>query len=294
MAQETSYEKWMQQEAVPIVRGHGVRDVVNMELGDWSRIGGRGAYIQLEGMEGLTGMYVSEVAPGGQLLPEKHVYDELVYVLSGSGTTEVWTDEEHKTFFEWQAGSLFAPPLNTWHRILNGSGTKPARFLAVTTAPLIVDMFHSTSFVYNCDYVFRDRFDGRPDYFSVGERRAKTSSWGQTWVWETNFIPDVPGTSLDPSSEFGRGNTATMYEMSDNILAGHLAQWPVGKYRNAHHHGGGAILFIVRSQGYTLMWPQELGTRPFESGAGDQVVRVDWNVGTVMSPPGGWFHQHFN
>ena len=54
------------------------------------------------------------------------------------------------------------------------------------------------------------------------------------------------------------------------------------------------MLFVVRSQGYTLMWPRELGIHPYEDGHSDQVVKVPWRVGSVFSPGTGWFHQHFN
>jgi hypothetical protein len=77
-------------------------------------------------------------------------------------------------------------------------------------------------------------------------------------------------------------------------LIGHLAEWPVGRYHKAHFHGGGAVLVILRSEGYSLMWPNHLGTRPYENGFGDQVVRIDWVPGSVFSPPTNWFHQHFN
>lgn len=292
---DSTYETWMRQEGVPIARGHGVPDVRELELNEWKRLAGRGAYIQLQGLEGLTGIYTVEIPPGGALNPEKHMFEELIYVLSGRGTAELWTaDGGPKKTFEWQPGALFAPPLNTWHCFYNASGDEPVRMLAVTGAPLIMDVFHSTHFIFNSDYAFHDRYDGRDDYFVVGPRHKTNSSWGETWVWETNYIPDVNGADLDPSDHFGDGNRATNYEMSGNVLVGHMAEWPVGKYRKAHHHGGGAVLLIVRSHGYTLMWPSALGMRPFESGHGDKVVRVDWREGGVLSPPSGWFHQHFN
>src|SRR5437867_313343 len=110
----TTYERWMQEEAIPIVRGHGVTDLHEIQLEPWPRMEGRGAFIQLQGMEGLSGMYTVEIPPAGALNTEKHIYDELMYVLQGRGTTEVWNrpNGPRKTF-EWETGTLFAPPLNT-------------------------------------------------------------------------------------------------------------------------------------------------------------------------------------
>jgi hypothetical protein len=59
------YEQWIQDEGVPIVEDYAVRDVMTVALGPWERLGGRGAYVQLAGMEGLTGMYVAEIPPAG-------------------------------------------------------------------------------------------------------------------------------------------------------------------------------------------------------------------------------------
>ncbi|HLQ24192.1 MAG TPA: hypothetical protein VK132_13340, partial [Gemmatimonadales bacterium] len=99
---------------------------------------------------------------------------------------------------------------------------------------------------------------------------------------------------IDPAESKGQGVAITQFEIAGNSLIGHLAKWPIGKYHKAHYHGGGALLVIVQSEGFTLMWPNDLGERPYERGFGERVVRVDWRPGSIFSPPTGWFHQHFN
>ena len=95
----------------PIVEGYGL-DVANVQMGPWARRGGRGAFVQLRGMEGATGMEVVEIPAGKALEPEKHLYEMVFYVVEGLGSTEVWQEAEGKRFFEWGPGSLFAPPAN--------------------------------------------------------------------------------------------------------------------------------------------------------------------------------------
>ncbi|MBM2811388.1 MAG: reactivating factor for ethanolamine ammonia lyase [Chloroflexi bacterium] len=292
-----AYQRWMVEEGVPIVRGHGVSDVMTLELGDWKRMGGQGAFIDMTGMEGLTGLYVVEIPPGGSLKAERHMYDELMYVLSGRGSTEVWAGDAEQsassTVFEWQAGALFSPPMNTWHRLYNLSGDEPARLLSATLAPLVMDVYHNAEFVFDCPFTFRDRFDGRPDYFNVGERTMNEPTG--SWVWDTSYIPDVRWDSLKEDSRKTRGAWSTVFEMGGNILAGHIYEFPAGRYQKAHYHSGGAIVVTVRGAwGYSLMWPKESGIRPYENGNADKVVRIDWKEGSVVSPPGDWFHQHFN
>src|SRR5262245_59220928 len=129
---KTSYEFWLEEEGLPVVGGYGVTDVRALPLKPWKRTGGRGAYIDLKGMEGFTGMYVGEIEPGAALHPEHHLYEELIYIIQGIGATELWSagDEGKKMHFEWQPGSLFAIPLNSRHRMINGS-KEPVFFLAV-------------------------------------------------------------------------------------------------------------------------------------------------------------------
>ena len=113
------YDTFMEAQGIPVVRDFGVRKVQDLPLRPWPRMGGRGAFIQLFGTEGLWGMYVVEVPGSGALNVERHMYEEQYLVVEGRGSTEVWQEGGTKTAFEWQRGSLFAIPLNAYHRIIN-------------------------------------------------------------------------------------------------------------------------------------------------------------------------------
>src|SRR5262245_32275364 len=89
---KTTYFKWMAEQAIPIIDGFGVEDVREITTKPWARTGGNAAFINLYGMEGVTGMYVGEIPPGGALKTEKHFYEEVIVILEGNGATEVWQD----------------------------------------------------------------------------------------------------------------------------------------------------------------------------------------------------------
>lgn len=288
--EKTTYVRWMKREGIPVFEGYGLEDVRQLELGAWTRTGGKGAFIQLYGMQGLTGMYVAGIPSGGALEPERHMYEEIICILEGQGATEVWRDGGGKQMFEWGPWSLFAPPLNSWHRMING-GKQPVKFLAATNAPIIMDIYHNEDFIFNCPYEFSDRYAGEEDFFSEGKKRYET---GMQHIWETNFIPDVRSAGLDLRDVKGSGVMLTQFELAGNELIGHLAQWPAGKYHKAHYHGPGAILLGLQSSGYVIIWDKELGVRPYEGGRGDKVVEIKWREGSLYCPPNGWFHQHFN
>jgi len=286
---KTSYESWMAKQGVPVLTGNGF-DVRQIELGPWPERGGRGAFVQLEGMEGVTGMEVVEIPPGKALEPEKHLYEKVIYVVEGLGSTEIMQEGKEKRFFEWGPGSLFGLPLNCWHRLENGR-SEPALLAAVTNAPMIMDIFHSDDFIFNCDYRFKNRYDGEEEYFGVGKKRYTVGKWN---YWDTNFIADVATAPLDAHEWKGSGGSYTGFEIAGNSMVGHLVEWPVGRYHKAHYHGAGAVLLILKSEGYSLMWPNQYGIHPFTDGHGEKIVKLDWRPGTVFSPPRGWFHQHFN
>jgi len=289
---KTFYERFMEKEGVPVVDGFGVTDVCNLPLKEWKRLGCEGAYLQLRGLEGITGVYVGKVAAGASTVAERHLYEKVVYILTGEGVAEIQQRDRVPHNIQWRAGSLFSPPMNTLHRLIN-YGNNPAMFLAITTAPMALDHYHNEEFIFNNEFAFHDRYDGEPGYFEPSNERYLATN-NRQWIWETNFISDASKAQIDAQEQKGAGVNLTQFEISNNTLIGHLAEWPVGRYHKAHFHGGGAVLVILRSTGYSLMWPNQFGTRPYENGFGAEVIRVDWAPGSVFSPPTNWFHQHFN
>jgi hypothetical protein len=131
-------------------------------------------------------------------------------------------------------------------------------------------------------------------YFVESNVRYQVGRPGRTSnVWETNFIRDAWGADLQASNK-AYGRTAAGFRMANKTFSGHIDQWPVGRYHQAHWHGPGRLLHPIRSEGFVMLWPYQLGTQPFEAGHGDEVVVEHWKAGGLYSPPGGWFHAHFN
>ena len=287
------YEEYMEREGIPIYRNvAGVSDVTELPRRPWARTGGLGTFVQLTGMiDSERGVYVGEIPAGGALNPEKHFYEEAFIILKGVGGTEVWQEGGPKVTFEWGEGSLFAPPLNTWHRLFNGS-QEPALFLAITTAPVMMDHIRDQEFIFNCDYKFMNHFSGQKDFFTPAKKWYKRGKW--TTIWPTNFIPNVHDVFMREWPHKVSGGMGVGYRMASGFPLGHISQWPVGRYHKAHYHGPGALILGLRGKGYVPLWPHEFGIHPYQDGHEDKVVIVEWGPRSIYSPPAGWFHQHLN
>ncbi|MBI1872471.1 MAG: cupin domain-containing protein [Acidobacteria bacterium] len=272
----TTYEQWLAAEQIPVTHGFHVPDLNAVEVAPWPRKGALGARIALDGTAQTNDAYVCEIPPRGEVTPQRHLFEELIYVLRGRGATTVWNDGP-KQSFEWHEGSLFSVPLNIWHQHFNLQGDEPVRYIAVTNAPFVMNLFHDLDFVFNNGYVFQSRFRGEEDYFS-----GKANFYPDR-VLETNFVADVPSFPLMDWQARGAGGKNVKFELANNTMAAHVSEFPVGTYKKAHRHGPGAHVIIIGGKGYSLLWPE-----------GQQRRRVDWQVGSMFVPPERWFHQHFN
>jgi oxalate decarboxylase/phosphoglucose isomerase-like protein (cupin superfamily) len=273
-----TYKNWQEAQKIPIINGFFVEDIKTVEVAPWDLKGGLGAFIVLEGTGGVNDAYVCEIPPGGKLKPQKHLYEEMVYVPKGHGATTVWQKDGKKHTFEWGPGSLFAIPLNARYQHFNGSGSEPARYFSVTNSCFMMNLFHNLDFIFNDDYAFTDRFDpGVDDYFS-----GKGEIHGRFFM-TTNFVADTHTVTLKDYSERGAGGTNMKFDLAGQTMGCHISEFPVGTYKKGHKHGPGAHVIVLGGQGYSLLWPE-----------GQEIQRVDWRQGSVVVPPNQWFHQHFN
>jgi len=281
----SAYDSFQAREGIPVIRGFAIQDLRRVEVKPWARLECLGTYINLDGTGETNDAFVAEIEPGKKMAPERHLFEKNIYVLEGRGATLVGDDPKSRTSFEWKRGSVFSVPINTWHQHMNGSGSEPARFVAVTTAPLVMNYFHNEDFVFANPFVFEDRMGGEKQF--QGEGKLYLGYAGRTYAWETNFIPDIETFTTYEWKERGAGGATVNFELAGNTQAAHVSQFPVGTYKKAHRHGPGAHVIIISGQGYSLLWPQD-------GGVDDRMERVDWVPGAMVVPPSNWFHQHFN
>jgi quercetin dioxygenase-like cupin family protein len=274
------YLDWIAAEGVPVFEDYAVY-LFDLETRTWPRFGMKGAAVHLQGRGDFAGMFLFEMAPGSSSTPQRHLYEEVVYVLEGTGSTQIEFADGTRRSFEWGPRSLFSVPMNARHRHFNGSGTNRALFVTTNDMPLIMNIFHNEKFVFDTDFEFTERI-GKSEYFSGGGDLILVRPGNHQW--ETNFVPDLESIELTKWDERGAGSSIILFVLADGNLHAHISEMPVGTYKKGHRHGAGAHVMIVAGTGYSLFWWDD--AKDFK--------RLDWKHGMVFPPVEGQWHQHFN
>src|ERR1700760_510606 len=155
---DSPYVRWVEAEGLDIIAAHYVPDLTTVDLRPWEARGGRGVFINHEATRTSNDCYVCEIPAGGKLAPQRQLFEEMVLVLSGSGSTRVWNDAGAEVSFEWGPGALFAIPLNANHQHFNASGREPARFVSSTNLPPVLNLYDDADFVFGTQRDFPSRF----------------------------------------------------------------------------------------------------------------------------------------
>jgi mannose-6-phosphate isomerase-like protein (cupin superfamily) len=277
-----SYLDWTKQQGIPVVEAVAV-DLNTVETAPWPRLGGgcKGAFVHLRGRGDFVALQVIDIPPGAGTDLLHHLYDEVFYVLSGSGSATIDTGDGRSASFEWGPRALFSPPLNAPFRLFNASGRETARVVCANDLPFLLNLYRNENFLFDNALRFSGRV-GREGYYT-GEGDFLPIAPGKH-MWETNFVPDLSSFELPEWEARGAGSRNIKIILADSSMHAHTSEMAVGTYKKGHRHGPGAHVFAVTGSGYTLMWKE--GDADFE--------RHEWRHGFVFAPPDGMFHQHFN
>jgi len=165
---DTPYLRFVRGDGLDIISAQYVPNLCTVELKPWPRRGdgAKGVFINHEASRTSNDCYVCEIAPGKKLEPRHHLFEEMIMVLSGRGSTTVWNNSGARVTFEWKAGSIFAIPLNCWYQHFNGSGQEVVRLVAVTNFPSVMNLYEDVDFVFNFDLTADVRVEHGPHSFS--------------------------------------------------------------------------------------------------------------------------------
>ncbi len=279
--EDSPYERWLMKARaeIPVLDGLVIDDVSSVELKPWPQMG-----------EGITGLYlrfadyqiidgrILELPPRGQTASQRHLYEKGIFFISGRGHTVIQQEGETPQRIDWKPGSLFSIPLNVRHQHYN-DGEEPARLLAISSFPFILNSVNNEKFVTDNPFVFTDRYDAGESYLESSERISE-------YFHATNFVDDILSTETRAEKRRGKGASRINWSMAGNTMIDmHVSEMSPGTYKKAHRHSSDAFILLLSGQGFSVTWPE---------GRFDKRYRVDWRAGTLFVPPTYWYHQHLN
>lgn len=275
-----TYAEWVAAEGMLVHEGLAI-DLNDAETRPWDRLGVDAAMVHLDAQGDFCNLILVDLPPGAASNPWQHLFESIIYVLDGNGSTVLTMPDGSTTTFEWGPGSLFSIPLNLRYQLLNASGTRRARLACMTNMPMLVKLFRDDAAVFDTDLQFPERWPSRQQQEGTGTLSLTT---GDRFLWTTNLVPDVlTFDRLQDAPSRGRGNSTVHLVLAENSLHAHISEIPPGNYKKAHRHSEGYLIIQLSGAGYSLYW--------FD---GEPVQRVNWRSGMLHSPQSGMWHQHFN
>jgi quercetin dioxygenase-like cupin family protein len=225
-----------------------------------------------------------EIPPGGSLPPHRHLAEEMILIVSGSGYTQMWPRPEvRKERYDWKEGDLLSPSLNVWHQHFNSSQTTPARYLSVSTAPLTRNLFHNSAFLTASDFQFEDRWNQgvtqKPEYTP-----EDTTGPENVRMKVGHLLPDLRGRELRKRSRDMLGITIVP---DGDMAANELLEMEVREFTLTdgttpeHRHVWETVYFVLKGDGYVTL---QKGDRPER--------RLDWTEGDLFLVEANEYHNH--
>jgi quercetin dioxygenase-like cupin family protein len=232
-----------------------------------------------------------EIPPGGRTPPDRHLAEEVIYIVSGEGYTSMWMrDGDKPQRYEWKAGDLLSPSLYAWHQHFNTSTDTPARYISMTSTPLTRNLFHNEEFVTASGFMFEDRWQ-----IGVTRQPAYKRPDNIDMV-AGHFLPDLPGRKLQGKE----GSLGITIRTTGDMAGNRILQTLVREYQgddpllplDGHTHPWEVAYLALEGEGTTLLKNGDKPARLVNWEKGDLYI-VEANeyhdnggrVGTVPKPP---------
>ena len=132
----TPYDDFMEAQGIPIFRGIGVRRVQDMPLKPLDRAWAATAPSSSSTAPRANGAATwSRCRAPARSIPKSHMYEEIMVVVEGRGTTEIWTDGQNEAAHLRVAARLdVLDPAQHQHRIINAASSPALILVALDRA----------------------------------------------------------------------------------------------------------------------------------------------------------------
>ena len=247
------YLNWVKAEGAPIHEGAAL-DLLTLDVKPWARFGMKGAVCHIEGRCDYLTAFLFALEAGQVSAPIRHTYEDVFYVLSGNGETQITLSDGHEFTIEWGEKKLFAVPINATAR--HKAGTTGARFVALSDLRYLMGLYRNETFLFGNQSPLHGR-----------QKRAV----------EASLVADPMQASVS----------------ADELLPLALADLSVGvdlttlgakSSTLARRQMQGRHILGVDGQGFSLSFSNQTS----------DIRRVDWRHGMLFGLKGMQFHQHFN
>lgn len=222
-----------------------------------------------------------ELDPGAQTTPHRHSWDAILFMVEGSGWSEVGGER-----IAWRAWDALHLPAWTWHRHGN-DGEKTARFVSFSSEPLLssINMALLEEATNGVDFAARPSFArerrGDDTYSTRVTRLAKL----QEEIAHARVHTAYDDVTLRNTPRGSR--TAFLVDESIGYktsgLTAAMFQLAPGQAQTMHRHPGEAFLYVIEGHGHSYIDVEPEGGREYEWEAGDMI-----NVDHFL------WHEHIN
>jgi len=247
------YLNWVKAEGATIHEGPAL-DLLALDVKPWARFGMKGAVCHIDGRCDYLTAFLFALEAGQSSAPVHHTYEDVFYVLSGNGETQITLSDGHEITIEWGEKKLFAVPINATAR--HKAGSSGARFVALSDFRYLMGLYRNEAFLF-----------GNTSPLHGRQKRAVDA-----------------GLVVDPMQAPVSADELMPLALADLSVGVDLTTIGANSSTLARRQMQGRHILGVDGQGFSLSFSNQTS----------DIRRIDWRHGMLFGSKGMQFHQHFN